>query len=289
MKGSASSPCRTSTIGHASNTGAVTTNGAPKITRRYGACARPRHRRWARIRRVGVRVVERPHADLAPTVCGGTEGHCFLLSAHHGRTIRQSYSDRGVTYTTAAQLSSTLDRCDVHLSINMSDAYLLSLWAGRGGEPRPTKRPVIASHGPVQPNEVTWIETLVNGCDPFTCQGGCDKVLSGIMIDGLVFRFAAFRPGQMTAGSPLGCLVRAVALLRSHTGRGTRCIVGRRTSEHGPVASFEGCCPVCEEYHGRALKVQERWQEQARKLNTGISVSARLVRAARSPVSLSIP
>ena len=31
------------------------------------------------------------------------------------------YSDWGVTYTTAAQLSSTLNRCDFHFSIDISD------------------------------------------------------------------------------------------------------------------------------------------------------------------------
>ena len=43
------------------------------------------------------------------------------------------------------------------------------------------------------------------------CRGGCDKDLSGIMIDGFVFRFAACQFGQKTAGSPLGSIVRAVA------------------------------------------------------------------------------
>ena len=63
--------------------------------------------------------------------------------------------DRGVTYTTAAQLSSTLNRCVLHLSIDISDAYHLSLWAGCGGELRPIKRPIITSRGPWQPREVT--------------------------------------------------------------------------------------------------------------------------------------
>ena len=116
------------------------------------------------------------------------------------------YSDWGVTYT-----SSTLNRCDFHFSIDISDAYHLALWAGCGGELRPIRRPVITSRGPGQPNEVSWIDALVNGCTPSTCRGGCDKDLSGILIDGFVFRFAACQFGQKTAGSPLGCLVRAVA------------------------------------------------------------------------------
>ena len=121
------------------------------------------------------------------------------------------YSDWGVTYTTAAQLSSTLNRCDFHFSIDISDAYHLSLWAGCGGELRPIKRPIITSRGPWQPSEVTWIDAMVNGCVPSTCRGGCDKDLSGIVTDGHVFRFATCQFGQKTAGSPLGSIVRAVA------------------------------------------------------------------------------
>ena len=99
------------------------------------------------------------------------------------RFANKFYSDWGVTYTTAAQLSSTMNRCDFHFSIDISDAYHLSLWAGCGGELRPTRRPVISSRGPGQPNDVTWIDALVNGCDPSSCRGGCDKDLSGIVID----------------------------------------------------------------------------------------------------------
>jgi hypothetical protein len=92
-----------------------------------------------------------------------------------------------------------------------SDAYHLSLWAGCGGELRPVKRPVIVSNGPGQPSEVSWVDALVNGCTPSTCRRGCDKDLSGIMIDGFVFRFAACQFGQKTAGSLLGSIVWAVA------------------------------------------------------------------------------
>jgi hypothetical protein len=105
------------------------------------------------------------------------------------RFANKFYSDWGVTYTTAAQLN----RCDFHFSIVISDAYHLSLWAGCGGELRPVQRPVIVSNGPGQPSEVSWVDAMVNGCTPSTCRGGCDKDLSGILIDGFVFRFAACR------------------------------------------------------------------------------------------------
>jgi hypothetical protein len=43
------------------------------------------------------------------------------------------------------------------------------------------------------------------------------------------------------------------------------------TPEHGECAGFAGGCPVCEEYHGRAVKVQEMWREKARNLNLPLS------------------
>jgi hypothetical protein len=115
------------------------------------------------------------------------------------RFANKFYMDWGVTYTTAAQLSSTLNRCDFHFSIDISDAYHLSFWAGCSGELRPVQRPVIVSNGPGQPSEVSWVDAMVNGCTPSTCRGGYNKDLSGIMIDGFVFRFAACQFGQKTA------------------------------------------------------------------------------------------
>ncbi len=50
------------------------------------------------------------------------------------RFVNKLCSDWGVTYTTAAQLSSTLNRCDSHFSVDFSDAYHLANWAGCGGE-----------------------------------------------------------------------------------------------------------------------------------------------------------
>jgi hypothetical protein len=76
------------------------------------------------------------------------------------RFANKLYSHWGVTYTTAAQLSSTLNRS--HFSIDISDAYHLALRAGCCGELRPIRRPVITSRGPGQPNEVTWIDAQVN-------------------------------------------------------------------------------------------------------------------------------
>ena len=100
-----------------------------------------------------------------------------------------------MTYNTAAQLSSTLNLCDFHFSIDILDAYHLLLWAGCGGELRPIKRPIITSRGPWQPSEVTWIDAMANGRVP-TCRGGCDKDLSGIVTDGTCFGSSRVSSGK---------------------------------------------------------------------------------------------
>jgi hypothetical protein len=122
------------------------------------------------------------------------------------------------------------------------------------------------------------VDAMVNGCTPSTCRGGCDKNLSGIMIDGFVFRFAACHFGQKTARSPPGSIVRAVARyfaqlpdpvhVASWVDDLTFII---STPEHGECAGFVGGCSECTEYHGRALKVQELWHAKARKLNIPLS------------------
>ena len=88
------------------------------------------------------------------------------------------------------------------------------LWAGCGGQLRPIKARChyrSTSRRPSQPNEVSWVDALVNCSPPSTCTVGCDKDLSCIIIDGFVFRFAASQFGQKMAGSLLCCIVRAVA------------------------------------------------------------------------------
>ena len=193
------------------------------------------------------------------------------------RFANTMYADWGVTYTTAAQLSSTLNKCDFTFSVDISDAYHLALWAGCGGELRPTKRPVVSTAADGQAR-VTWIDALVNGCTPSTCKGGCDKDMSGIVIEGHIFRFASCQFGQKTAGSPLGALVRSVARFFARLPTPVHVaawvddlIFTMRTPPHGDCAGFEGGCEVCAEYHGRALHVQELWREKARRLNIPLS------------------
>jgi hypothetical protein len=50
------------------------------------------------------------------------------------------------------------------------------------------------------------------------------------------------------------------------------------TPEHGECAGFDGGCPVCTEYHGRALKVQELWLSKTRKRNIPLSAKGHPVR-----------
>ena len=49
------------------------------------------------------------------------------------------------------------------------------------------------------------------------------------------------------------------------------------TPEHWECAGFEGGCDFCAEYHGWALKVQEMWQEKARRLIIPLSAKGRPV------------
>ena len=193
------------------------------------------------------------------------------------RFANEMYSDWGVSYTTASQLSSTLNRCDFTFSVDISDAYHLSLWAGCGGELRAVRRPVLSTRLDGA-ERLTWIDALVNGCTPSSCHGGCDKDMSGIMIDGHIFRFASCQFGQKTAGSPLGSIVRSVARyfarLQSpvHVAAWVDDLIFiMSTPEHGACEGFAGGCRVCAEYHGRALEVQRFWKEKAAKLRIPLS------------------
>ena len=123
----------------------------------------------------------------------------------------QLYSDWGVSYTSAAQIGQALHRCDFTFSSDIADAYHLSVLRGCGGRLRPAKRPVIGKDPKTGKNRVTWVDGMVNGCTPSSCVGGCDKDMSGIMIEGHIFRFSACQFGQKTAGSPLNSIVRSVA------------------------------------------------------------------------------
>ena len=147
---------------------------------------------------------------------------------------------------------------------------------------RPTRCPVITSHGPCLSNEVTWIDgdfdAMVNGCDQSTCRGGCNKDLRGIVIDGHTFRFAACQFGQKkTAGSPLGRLVPRLSDQLHVAAWVDDLLLIMSTPVHVECAGFDGGCEVCVESHGKALKIQEAWLEKARALNIPLSAKGHTV------------
>jgi hypothetical protein len=91
-------------------------------------------------------------------------------------------------------------------------------------------------------------------------------VIVGIRIPRAVTAGGRRARGQKTAGSPLGSIVRAVARYFArlpdpvHVASWVDDLIFiMSTPEHGECAGFVGGCPVCTEYHGRALKVQELW------------------------------
>ena len=49
------------------------------------------------------------------------------------------------------------------------------------------------------------------------------------------------------------------------------------TPEHAECACFDGGCEVCDEAHGKALKIQEAWFEKARALNIPLSAEGHTV------------
>jgi hypothetical protein len=131
------------------------------------------------------------------------------------------------------------------------DCSLEELWHAKE---RKLNIPLSAQGHPVgQRGEHTGV-----AIDTYTCRGA----LSGIMIDGFVFRFAACQFGQKTASSRLGSLVRAVPRFFARLtepvhvdSRVDDLIFIMSTPDHGERVDFEGTCAVCAEYHGRALKV----------------------------------
>ncbi len=129
---------------------------------------------------------------------GSAPFYRLITDARYGNSM---YSDWGVTYAFAADLSASLQPHDFTWSADLQDAYHLSAFrvAGCGGALRPCNRPV-----PLGDGTISWI-------DGYTCLGGCDKDMSRISIAGHVFRFAACQFGQKTAGSPLNSLVLSVS------------------------------------------------------------------------------
>ena len=166
------------------------------------------------------------------------------------------YSDWGVNYTSAAdlRLSAALHHCDFTWSSDLQGAYHMSFFAGCGGILPPTKRPLVHGDG-----TVSWIDGFINGCNPRSCLGGCDKDMSGLRISRHVFRFAACQFGQKTAGSPLNVVVMSVARYFSRL--------------PSPILGFTGDCPTCAATHVRvyAMAAEQLWHSRARACNLSLA------------------
>ena len=170
----------------------------------------------------------------------------FYRLITHARFANETYSLWGVSYTLGAQLSSTLKRCDFTFSVDTSDAYHLSLWAGCGGEftcgalAATQAFHAALRRGPLyttaaqlsntckccvyiqrrKPLSVMdWLNSApcyqlggtalrASHCTSSTCRGWCDKDLSGIKINRRIVQFASCHFGQKAAGSLLGLLCK---------------------------------------------------------------------------------
>jgi hypothetical protein len=201
---------------------------------------------------------------------GSAPFYRLITDARFGNTM---YSDWGVAYTSASDLSSALHFRDFTWSADLEDAYHLSVFAGCGGILRPCRRPVVAGDG-----QVTWIDGYVVGCTPSTCLGGCDKDMSGISLHGHLFRFAACQFGQKTAGSPLNCLVMSVAryFARLPTPVHVAAWVddlhfSMRTPAHPACTGHAGGCPTCTTAFEAAVAMEALWRAKARACNLPLS------------------
>ena len=134
---------------------------------------------------------------------------------------------------------------------------------------RPIQRPVIHWDG-----TVSWIDGFINGCDPSSCLGGCDKDMSGLRIHGHVFRFAACQFGQKTAGSPLNSVVMSVARYFGRLPDPVHVAAwvddlhfSMRTPPHPPCLGHEGGCETCVATYHRAVAAEAVWHAKAAILN----------------------
>jgi hypothetical protein len=194
----------------------------------------------------------------------------LITDARYGNKM---YSDWGVTYSSAADLSAALQPRDFTWSADLQDAYHLSVFAGCGGALRPCKRPLVQQDG-----SVSWLDGYIVGCSPDTCLGGCDKDMSGLSISGHVFRFAACQFGQKTAGSPLNSLVMSVARYFARLPDPVHVATwvddlhfSMRTPDHPPCAGHAAGCPICSKAYERAVAAEALWRRKAQALNLPLS------------------
>ena len=104
----------------------------------------------------------------------GTVESYTAVSQLHAFT-NEMHSDSDASFTTAEQLSSILNCCDLTFSMDRSNTCHLVLWAECCRELLAEGRSVLATR-PDGGQRLTWIDALVNGCTPSTCLGGARRI-----------------------------------------------------------------------------------------------------------------
>jgi hypothetical protein len=89
---------------------------------------------------------------------GSAPFYRLITDARFGNSM---YSDWGVTYSLAINLSAAVHYRDFTWSADLKDAYHLSVFAGCGGLLWPCKQPVVQGNG-----TVSWIDgfRVIVGC-----------------------------------------------------------------------------------------------------------------------------
>lgn len=170
------------------------------------ACLFPKIVQWAEAGILEVVPADAPQ-PLCILPCGAVpkKPDSFRLITD-GRPVNAFFLDWKVTYTAAAKVSLLLsDRC-VTFSIDMHDAYHLTELYGCGqGVVEEIEEYIDHTGSKRQRTKVFW------GCSPRTCDGGCDKSMLGICVNGITFRFASAQFGLKTSGCPLATIVRSLS------------------------------------------------------------------------------
>ena len=118
-----------------------------------------------------------------------------------------------VRYISIRAISLAIGRNALWWSRNLAAAYYNGLLGGCGFPSRTVTRWVISEGG----TEYAPLRSPQFGCGPGWCGGFCDKALSGVCLDGHVFRFSAAQFGGRTSNGPLSIFVDGVyQILRDH-------------------------------------------------------------------------
>jgi hypothetical protein len=197
-------------------------------------------------------------------------GFRLITDARLGNHI---YSEWGSVYHTADDAALGLAPFDFFFCTDIADAYHTAAFAGCGQG--------------IVTEQMTWIDQhgrphrrpqLFLGCSPRTCTGACDKSLSGICMNGFIFRFACCQFGKATEHGPLNAYI--LSLIR-HGASLTPTLALRawvddilgsiRAKRHRLCTGFEGGCPDCAENFAALSVAYQSFLSLCRQL--GITLS----------------